>query len=108
MTTDVCELCRRSGEALTVHHLIPRARHRSKRTRREFTREERTNRTALLCRPCHKQVHAVLDEKELARAYHCVEALRMHPEIDRFVTWIATRPSGTTVPVHRQAGRRRR
>ena len=108
MTGGRCELCRRAVPKLTVHHLIPRSRHRNKRTRREFDRAEREGRLALLCPPCHQQVHAVLDEKTLARDYHSVAALAAHPEIARFVAWISSRPPGTTVTVHRGRGRRGR
>ena len=88
-----CELCARRVEELTRHHLIPRTRHRNKRTRRQFQREELHQRILWLCRPCHNHIHDVLSEKQLAEVYHSREALLAHPEIQRFVAWIASRPT---------------
>jgi len=101
-----CELCGREVPTLTTHHLIPRARHRNRQTRQRFDRSEREGRLAMLCPPCHKQVHAVLSEKELERAYSSLEALRAHPEIARFVRWVAQRPPDTAITVHRPRRRR--
>jgi len=103
---DACELCHRTVAALTQHHLVPRMRHRSKRTRRDHDIDALRRRVAWLCRPCHKQVHALIDEKELAANYDTVERLLRHPDLARFVAWIRGRPDGTRVPAHR-AWRRR-
>jgi len=50
-----------------------------------------------LCRPCHKQVHTVLTNKELERHYNTVEALQGHPDMQRFCAWLAKRPEGAYV-----------
>ncbi len=89
----VCELCGRENLELTRHHLIPRTRHRNRRVRRRFGREELTRRILMVCRPCHGQIHALLSEKELADHFHSREALLAHPGIRRFVEWIRTRPA---------------
>ncbi|SEO91721.1 hypothetical protein [Aquisalimonas asiatica] len=99
MTTDgpadtpVCALCGRP-ERLTRHHLIPRARHRNRRTRRQFSLAELQTRVIPVCRPCHNHIHRTLTEKDLERDYNTLEALRAHPEIQRFTRWIAARPVG--------------
>ena len=103
-----CELCQREVERLTVHHLIPRTRHRNRRNKREFDREDVRRRVARLCRPCHSHVHASLNEKELEREYNTVGALAAHPEIARFSAWIATKPDGMRVPVRRPRERTER
>jgi hypothetical protein len=41
---------------------------------------------------CHGKLHATLSETELARTYNTVARLREHPEIAKFVTWVAKRP----------------
>ncbi len=46
-----------------------------------------------LCAACHKQVHAVLSEKELADRYTTREALLAHEPIARFVDWIRAKPA---------------
>lgn len=93
----LCELCRRADTELTRHHLIPRAQHRKGRIRRNFDKSELTGRLALLCRACHKYVHTVLSEQQLASEYNTVDQLLSHPEISKFVNWIAKRPAGLRV-----------
>jgi hypothetical protein len=48
--------------------------------------------TVDLCSPCHKTIHAQISEKALATDYPTVEALLAHPEVRRFVDWVATQP----------------
>ena len=96
--TNTCVLCHRAGGHLTRHHLIPRTRHRNKRTRRKSTREER-EKTVLFCSACHKQVHALLSEKELERDYDTVEKIATHPDIARFVEWVQRQPPGKHITV---------
>ncbi|MEC7120626.1 MAG: hypothetical protein VXW65_12095 [Pseudomonadota bacterium] len=96
-----CELCGRTQLPLTRHHLIPQSEHQRKRARRQFDRVEMQTRIALLCRPCHSHVHAVLDNSQLVLAYHTVEALRDHPEIAKFAAWIANKPVGLKVSIRR-------
>lgn len=91
---DRCALCQRRMSDLTRHHLIPRTRHRNKKLRRLFSREEMQQRVIDVCRPCHRHIHATLDEKSLALHYNTLEALQGHPEIQRFVEWIGHKPEG--------------
>ncbi len=86
-----CELCKREGTAITRHHLIPRAVHRKPRTTRTFEPGELNGRIANLCAACHKFVHSVLSEKELAAEYTSLETLRTHPEIQKFVQWVSNK-----------------
>lgn len=95
----ICALCGRE-ERLTRHHLVPRTRHHNTWNKREFDRAE-VKETIGLCRPCHSQVHAVLSEKELEREWNTIEKIRDHPEVVKFVAWIAGRPRGFRVPVQR-------
>lgn len=102
-----CELCGRAVAQLTRHHLIPRSRHGNRRNKRDFDRTEVQRRIAWLCRPCHDHVHAVLDEKTLERAFNTLERLRNHPDVARFVAWIASRPADFRPPRGRRSRRRR-
>ena len=104
---DACELCGRRVAQLTRHHLIPRARHGNRRNRRDFDRGDVHRRIAWLCRPCHDHVHAVLSEKALERDYNTLEQLRGHPDVARFVAWIAARPADFRPPRGRRSRRRR-
>jgi len=96
-----CELCQRTGLKLTKHHLIPRKRHRRRSAQVRFDREEMHTRIAMLCRPCHSTVHATLSEIELEQAFNTVKALANHPDIARFVDWVAKQPVDRRVAVKR-------
>ena len=78
--TLVCPLCERviPVSQRDAHHLIPK----SKGGRQ----------TEYLHRICHRQIHALFTETELARQYNHVEALLAHPEMARFVAWVKTKP----------------
>ena len=54
------------------------------------------SRIALLCRPCHKNVHAAIETKELEQEYNTLETLASHPGIRRFTRWIRNKPHGTS------------
>ena len=96
-----CALYCRTATHLTRHHLIPRTVHRRPRTRRKFTRDERLK-VVLLCRACHKQIHSLFTASELARTYCSIEALAGHPEVARFIEWVARQPSTVDVRVRRR------
>ena len=101
MEERLCALCRRASIHLTRHHLIPRTVHRRPRTRRDFTRDQRRT-VVLLCRACHKQIHSLFTESELARNYCSIKALAAHPEMARFIEWMARQPPTVDVPVRRR------
>lgn len=46
-----------------------------------------------LHRVCHRKIHAELSERELARDYATIPALRTHPAIAAFVRWVANKPA---------------
>lgn len=79
---DPCPLCGRPipGDQRDDHHLVPKCR---------GGRE-----TLTLHRVCHRQIHALFSEVELERLYPTIEALRAHPQIDKFVTWVRRKPPG--------------
>lgn len=59
-------------------------------------------------RVCHRQIHAVLTETELARQYATVEALLAHPKLQVFVTWVKTKPDNFFVNTRKSARVRKR
>lgn len=93
-----CALCRRHVNATTTHHLIPRTRHKNKKNKKIFTRQDVKTRLVSLCRPCHKNLHTIFTNKELERNYNTIEALKRHPEVIKFSSWIGSKPDGTAVP----------
>ena len=85
-----CDLCQREVKrGTTEHHLIPRAMHSNKWFKKRYSREQ-MRRTVPLCRDCHRAVHNLVpSEKQLGRELNTIEALLAHPEIAKFVGWIA-------------------
>ena len=79
---EICLLCDRPipPDQRDAHHLVPK----SKGGRH----------TEALHRICHRQIHALFTETELAREYASVEALLGHPAMARFVAWVRTKPPG--------------
>jgi hypothetical protein len=63
-------------QATSRHHLVPR--------------EEggRYGPTVDLCQPCHSSVHRFLTNRELARQYPTVEALRAAEGLQTYLVWI--------------------
>ena len=76
----VCPLCGRSvpPDQQDAHHLVPRS---------EGGRD-----TVILHRICHRQVHALFSETELARHYATPKALLSHPGVQAFVQWVRKKP----------------
>lgn len=88
----ICDLCERSVPEVTRHHLIPRTRHKNKKNKKIFSREEVRERLIMLCRLCHRNIHAQLTEKQLEYDYNTIEKLLEHPEIKKFTDWIKNKP----------------
>lgn len=87
----VCPLCGRAipPAQRDAHHLVPK----SKGGRV----------TTYLHRICHRQIHAVLTENELARQYATVDALLAHPDLGTFVAWVKTKPDSFFVSTRKSA-----
>ena len=91
-----CPLCGRPipPQQRDAHHLVPK----SKGGRG----------TIDLHRICHRQIHAVLTETELARHYATVDALLAHPELQTFVAWVRTKPDDFFVSTRKSARMKKR
>ena len=78
----ICSLCgRRVPQAMvTLHHLTPRER------------GGKAEHRVPMCQPCHKQIHALFENKELERRYSDLATLRRAPELQKFVKWIRKQP----------------
>lgn len=46
----------------------------------------------ILHRICHRQIHALFTETELARQYATPQALLEHPRMQAFVQWVRRKP----------------
>jgi len=84
-----CALCDRSiPPALRdAHHLIPKSKGGVT--------------TVMLHRACHKQIHALFTETELAKLYPTAQALKAHPEMERFINWVKQKPNDMNPPIRR-------
>lgn len=74
---------------LTVHHLVPKQRGGGRGD------------TAELCPACHRQLHALFDNRHLAAELGSLEALRAHPDVRRFVRWVRRQDPNRRVKVRR-------
>ncbi len=76
MYLSICDLCNRQGVRLTEHHLIPREM------------GGKNSETALLCTTCHKQIHALYTNKELAFLLNTLERLKDDEKIIKYLKWV--------------------
>ena len=78
---EVCPLCGREIPSKTreKHHLVPRLKGGKE--------------TVPLHRICHRTIHALLTESELARTYNTIEALLTHEGVRKFVRWVKKKPN---------------
>ena len=85
----VCALCDRPipPSLRDAHHLTPKSRGGTV--------------TVFMHRACHKQIHAMFTETELARNYFSPRALREHPEVARFIDWVKDKPAEFNPPTRR-------
>ncbi|MGP4082660.1 HNH endonuclease [Pseudalkalibacillus sp. R45] len=94
-TTTCCELCGRQGVTTTEHHLVPR----------EYGGT--FGETAHLCIPCHKQVHALFTNEELATLYPDLNSLRNNEKIHKYVKWIRKQPA-SVIPLTKKSNEKKR
>ncbi len=89
-----CQLCEREGVETTIHHLTPREEGGS------FLP------TANLCIPCHKQIHAIYSNKELANRLMTLERLKDDEEIKKFLKWIKKQPPEVLIKTKKAKNRK--
>jgi hypothetical protein len=67
-----------AGRSLDRHHPVPRSR---------GGRE-----TVVMHKICHRAIHAMLSERELAEEFSEFAALQAHPLLAQFIAWVKKRP----------------
>ena len=97
-----CQLCERAvpGRLITLHHLTPK--------QKGGKAEDRTP----LCKPCHKQLHAMYSNADLARHYNGLDKLREAEALQPFLSWIRKQKPDrnfrtTMASIHPHSRRRR-
>lgn len=90
-----CELCGRSPVKTTEHHLVPR----------QYGGVEGP--TIWLCGACHRQIHALFTNAELAGFYHTPERLKDHPAMQKYLRWVKKQDPEKKITT-RKSNRRKR
>ncbi|MEH7180108.1 HNH endonuclease [Neobacillus vireti] len=91
-----CELCERESVETTVHHLLP------KEMGGTF------GSTAHLCIPCHKQIHALYTNEEIAARLTTIPELKADAQLARFLKWIRKQPSTKLMKTKKSNARKRK
>ena len=92
----MCPLCDREmvdGPSTDLHHLIPKSK--------------KGKETVLIHLICHRKIHSILTEKEIATKYNTIDKLRSHPDIITFVEWIKNK-NPEFVDTFREANNKKR
>ncbi|MTH53324.1 HNH endonuclease [Bacillus mangrovi] len=92
--TGKCELCGRTDAELTVHHLVPREMGGTFMA------------TADLCIPCHKQIHALYTNEELASRLSTIEDLQRDAKLSKFIKWIRKQPAARMIQTRKSNERK--
>ncbi|QAS51661.1 HNH endonuclease [Halobacillus litoralis] len=91
---ETCDLCNRSPVKTTEHHLIPK----------QYGGVEGP--TVILCQACHRQIHVIFTNQELAGFYNTMDRLQDHPEIKKYLHWVKKQDPekriSTSKPNHRK------
>mgnify|MGYP000320534123 FL=1 len=76
----ICPICGRSipESQKDAHHLIPKSKGGES--------------FEYLHRICHKQIHALFKENELAKVLNTAESLRNHSDMQTFINWVKNKP----------------
>ena len=74
---DICPLCDRplTDSTRSEHHLIPKS--------------QKGKETVTIHRLCHDAIHSRFRNKELAKRFNTIEAIKTDPAIQKFIAWIA-------------------
>ncbi|MBM4761680.1 HNH endonuclease [Bacillus sp. B15-48] len=91
-----CELCGRNNIETTVHHLLPKEKGGT------------FGETANLCIPCHKQIHALYTNEEIAARLTTIQDLRTDEQLSRFIKWLRKQPPTKLMKIKKSNERKRK
>lgn len=97
-----CALCGRLVPVITNHHLVPQSIGRRKGIKPADLPQ------VDLCIMCHKQLHALFDNVELALYLNDLSALKQHEKIQSYLKFIGKHPGHTVFKAKRHVEKRRR
>jgi len=90
-----CQLCERAVARLTVHHLVPVSQGR------RAGKKSIELPTALVCGACHRQLHTLFSNRNLARELDTLDKLKAAPEMERFLKWVKKQDPNKLIRVRR-------
>ena len=101
-----CKICLRELK-LTKHHLIPVSRHKNKKIKAQFSKDELSE-TIAVCRECHNQIHALISEKDMAWEFNTFDKLIKHEGVAKYLKWVRTKKPGSKIKVSKSQQLRRK
>lgn len=97
MKGHICQLCKREGIIkITEHHLVPKQVGGAKLP------------VALLCQDCHKQIHALYTNKELAMRLNTLQALEKDERVARYLRYIKNQPPNKNITIKKSRAVRKK
>tara|TARA_Y100000588_G_scaffold210270_1_gene224191 strand:+ start:26490 stop:26858 length:369 start_codon:yes stop_codon:yes gene_type:complete len=75
-----CPICDRdmiAGKSVDKHHFIPKLK--------------KGKVTTLLHVICHRKLHSIFSEAEMAQYYNTPERCKEHPEVQKFIKWVSNK-----------------
>jgi len=93
MPDERCALCERDVPFLTDHHVIPKSRGGKE--------------LIAICRDCHRQLHALFDNKTLERQFNNIKAIMEDDNFCKYLKWVRKRPFGVVHKAKRARARER-
>ena len=83
-----CELCGSTSDYLNFHHLIPRALHGRSYFRNHYKKSYLKTHGVWICKfHCHVEIHKLVSEKDMGKAYYTKELLLEHPQVKSYIEW---------------------
>ena len=92
----ICELCKREVSELTEHHLLPKQR------------GGKCFNTTLLCKTCHKQIHALYTNRELGARLFSIDRLNNDSKIKKYLNFIKKYPGDTEINIKKSKAVRKK
>lgn len=88
-----CQLCDRAVPRLTEHHLVPR----------QHTKRKKLDpgETIDICPACHRQIHTLFENRQLAQELNTIDALKFHPDMAKFLAWVRKQDPDRKIKVKR-------
>lgn len=74
---ELCPICNRlliAGKSVDKHHFIPKLKGGKK--------------TTLLHVICHRKLHSIFSESEMAKYYNTPGKCKEHPDVKTFIAWV--------------------